>query len=78
MVGGGRIFAPNLADGLTALYEPVRPLAAAIIADKDNLSVVPLSQTLYAMAAVVLVSAAFLSLAAWMVKQPMKRYGIRT
>jgi phosphate transport system permease protein len=78
MVGGGRIFAPNLADGLTALFEPVRPAASAIITYKDNLAVVPLSQTLYAIAAVVLVSTAFLSLAAWTAKQPLKRYGIRT
>jgi phosphate transport system permease protein len=78
MVGGGLIFAPNLADGLTAAYEPVRPAASAIIHYKDNLSVVPMAQTLYAIAAVVLVSTAFLSLAAWTVKQPLKRYGIRT
>jgi phosphate transport system permease protein len=78
MVGGGRIFAPNLADGRTSLFEPVRPAASAIIAYKDDLSVVPMGQTLYAIAAVVLVSTAFLSLAAWMAKQPMKRYGIRT
>jgi ABC-type phosphate transport system permease subunit len=78
MVGGGRPFAPNFLDGATALFEPVRPFAATIVAYKDNLSVVPLSQTLYAMAAVVLVSTALLSLAAWTVKQPLKRYGIRT
>jgi phosphate transport system permease protein len=78
MVGGSRIFAPNLTDGVTALFEPVRPLAATIIAYKDNLTVVPLGQTLYAMAAVLLVSAAFLSLLAWTIKQPLKRYGIRT
>jgi phosphate transport system permease protein len=78
MVGGGRPFAPNLLDGITALYEPVRPFAATIIAYKDNLSVVPLGQTLYAMAAVVLVSTALLSLIAWTIKQPLKRYGIRT
>jgi phosphate transport system permease protein len=78
LVGGGRIFAPNLADGVTALLEPVRPAASAIITYKDNLAVVPLSQTLYAIAAVVLVSTAFLSLAAWTAKQPLKRYGIRT
>jgi ABC-type phosphate transport system permease subunit len=78
LVGGGRIFAPNLTDGVTALFEPVRPAASAIITYKDNLAVVPLSQTLYAIAAVVLVSTAFLSLAAWTVKQPLKRYGIRT
>jgi phosphate transport system permease protein len=78
LVGGGRAFAPNLLDGLTSAFEPVRPLAATIIAYKDNLSVVPMSQTLYAMAAVVLVSTAMLSLAAWAAKQPLKRYGIRT
>ena len=78
MVGGGLIFAPNLADGVTTLFEPVRPAASAIIHYKDNLSVVPMAQTLYAIAAVVLVSTAFLSLAAWGVKQPLKRYGIRT
>ena len=77
MVGGGRSFAPNLLDGATALYEPVRPLAATIVTYKDDLSVVPMAQTLYAMAAVVLVSTAMLSLAAWAAKQPLKRYGIR-
>ncbi|HEV3071653.1 MAG TPA: ABC transporter permease subunit [Solirubrobacteraceae bacterium] len=78
LVGGSRSFSVNLLDGPTALFEPVRPLAATIITYKDNLTVVPMKQTLYAMAAVVLVSAAVLSLAAWAVKQPLKRYGIRT
>jgi phosphate transport system permease protein len=78
LVGGGRIFAPNLQDGLTVLYEPVRPLAATIIGYKDDLQIVPLAHTLYAMAAVILVSTALLSVAAWMAKQPMKRYGIVT
>ncbi len=36
-----------------------------------------MAQTLYAMAAVVLISTAMLSLAAWAAKQPLKRYGIR-
>ena len=77
MVSGSRGFAPNPLDGTTFLFEPVRPLAATIIAYIDGLSVVPLEQTLYAMAAVLLVSCALLSLAAWAVKQPMKKYGIR-
>ena len=64
-------------DGSTFLFEPVRPLAATIIDYIDGISVVPLEQTLYAMAAVLLVSCAFLSLAAWVTKQPMKKYGIR-
>jgi phosphate transport system permease protein len=77
MVSGSRGFAPNPLDGVTALFEPVRPLAATIIDYIDGISVVPLGQTLYAMAAVLLVSCAILSLAAWAVKQPMKKYGIR-
>jgi phosphate transport system permease protein len=78
MVGGGRSFPVNLLDGPAALFEPVRPLAATIVTYKDDLNIVPMSQTLYAMAAVVLVSAALLSLVAWGTKQPLKRYGIRT
>jgi phosphate ABC transporter permease protein PstC len=77
MVSGSRGFAPNLLDGPTALFEPVRPLAATIIDYIDSLSVVPLGQTLYAMTAVLLVSCGLMSLAAWAAKQPMKRYGIR-
>jgi phosphate transport system permease protein len=78
MVSGSRGFAANPLDGTTFLFEPVRPLAATIIAYLDGISVKPLEQTLYAMAAVLLVSCAFLSLAAWAIKQPMKKYGIRT
>jgi phosphate transport system permease protein len=78
MVAGSRAYAVNPLDGVTFLFEPVRPLAATLIAYIDGISVVPLEQTLYAMAAVLLVSCAFLSLAAWAVKQPMKKYGIRT
>jgi phosphate transport system permease protein len=77
MVSGGRGFAPNLLDGTTALFEPVRPLAATIVANVEGLSNPPFGQTLYAMAAVLLVSSAFLSLAGWAAKQPLKRYGIR-
>jgi phosphate transport system permease protein len=77
MLGGSRGFAPNLLDGLTALFEPVRPLAATIIDYVDSLSVVPVGQTLYAMAAVLVVSCGLLSLAGWAARQPMKRYGLR-
>jgi phosphate transport system permease protein len=77
MVSGSRGFAANPLDGTTFLFEPVRPLAATIIDYLDGFSVKPLEQTLYAMAAVLLVSCAFLSLAGWAAKQPMKRYGIR-
>jgi phosphate transport system permease protein len=77
MVSGSRGFAANPLDGTTFLFEPVRPLAATIIDYVDGLSVVPLAQTLYALAAVLLVSSALLSLAGWAAKQPLKKYGIR-
>jgi phosphate transport system permease protein len=77
MVSGSRGFAANPLDGATFLFEPVRPLAATIISYVDGLSVVPLAQTLYAIAAVLLVSSALLSLAGWAAKQPLKKYGIR-
>jgi phosphate transport system permease protein len=76
MVSGSVGFAPNPIDGLTFFFEPTRPLAATIVDRADGLSVTPLGQTLYAFAAVLLVSAMFLSLAGWAVKQSMKRYGM--
>jgi phosphate transport system permease protein len=77
MVSGSRSFAANPLDGVTFLFEPVRPLAATIVAYIDSITVVPLAQTIYAMGAVLLVSCGLLSLAGWAAKQPMKRYGIR-
>jgi len=77
MVSGSRGFSPNPLDGVTFFFEPVRPLAATIIDYIDSITVVPVEQTLYAMAAVLLVSCALLSLAGWAAKQPVKRYGIR-
>jgi phosphate transport system permease protein len=77
MVSGSVGFAPNPLDGLTFFVEPLRPLAATIVDNAEGLSVKPLGQTLYAFAAVLLVSSLFLSLGAWAVRQPMKRYGIR-
>lgn len=77
MVSGSRGFAANPLDGLTFLFEPVRPLAATIVQESAGLTIGPMSKTLYAMAAVLLVSAALLSFAGWAAKQPLKRYGIR-
>jgi phosphate ABC transporter permease protein PstC len=77
MVSGGRGFAANPLDGVTFLFEPVRPLAATIVQESEGLTIGPLAHTVYAMAAVLLVSAAMLSLAGWAAKQPLKRFGIR-
>jgi phosphate transport system permease protein len=77
MVGGGRGFAANPLDGLTFFFEPVRPLAATVVANAKGLTIGPLEHVVYAMGAVLLVSAGMLSLAGWAAKQPLKRYGIR-
>lgn len=77
MVSGSAGFAPNPLDGLTFFLEPTRPLAATVVDNAEGLSVVPFGQTLYAMAAVLLVSSVFLSFAGWAAKQPLRRYGIQ-
>jgi len=75
MVSGSVGFAPNPIDGITFFFEPTRPLAATVVDNADGLSVVPFGQTLYAFAAILLVSAMLLSFAGWAAKQPLKRYG---
>jgi phosphate transport system permease protein len=77
MVSGGRGFAANPLDGLTFLFEPVRPLAATIFQNSDGLTIPALAHTIYAIGAVLLVSAAMLSLAGWTAKRQLGRYGIR-
>ncbi len=77
MVSGGRGFPPNPLDGVTFLFEPARPLAATIFQESEGLTIGPLGHTIYAIGAVLLVSATMLSLAGWAAKQPLKRYGIR-
>lgn len=77
LVSGGRGFPPNPLDGLTFFFEPVRPLAATIFQESEGLTIGSLAHTLYAIGAVLLVSATLLSFAGWAAKQPLKRYGIR-
>jgi phosphate ABC transporter permease protein PstC len=77
MVAGSASFAPNPIDGATFFFEPTRPLASALVENVEGLGVVPFGQTLFAFAAVLLVSSMFLSLAGFAAKQPMRKYGIR-
>jgi phosphate ABC transporter permease protein PstC len=76
MVSGGRAFGANPLDGLTFFYEPVRPIAAQIFQESEGLTIPAVKHTVYALGAVLLVSATLLSFAGWAAKQPMKRYGI--
>jgi phosphate transport system permease protein len=77
MVSGSAGFAPNPLDGITFFLEPARPLAATIVDNAEGLSVKPFGQTMYAFAAVLLVSSMFLSLGGWAAKQPLRKYGVR-
>ncbi|HWX44229.1 MAG TPA: phosphate ABC transporter permease subunit PstC [Solirubrobacteraceae bacterium] len=76
MVSGGRPFAANPLDGLTFLFEPIQPLAATLPLEWGGQTTGPVAHTVYAIGAVLLVSAALLSFAGWAAKQPLKRYGI--
>lgn len=76
MLSGGRPFAANPLDGFTFFFEPVQPLAATIVKEYGGQSGGAVASTIYAIAALLLFSAALLSFTAWAVKQPLKRYGI--
>jgi phosphate ABC transporter permease protein PstC len=77
MVSGSKGFAPNPLDGLTFIFEPLRPLAATIVEDADSLNAPAISASVYAFALLLLFSSLVLSLAGFIAKQPMKKYGIR-
>jgi phosphate transport system permease protein len=76
MVSGGRPFDANPLDGITFFFEPVETPATAILKEFGGETGTPIAHTAYALAAVLLFSAALLSFAGWAVKQPLKRYGI--
>jgi phosphate transport system permease protein len=76
MVTGSIGFAPNPIDGPIFFFEPARPLAASIVQYSEGLSAEPLAQTMYAFAAVLLVSAAFLSFTGWYIRRRLRRYSL--
>jgi ABC-type phosphate transport system permease subunit len=77
MVSGSIGFAPNPQDGVTFIFEPLRPYAATIVDNAEGLSVKPFGQTIYAMASVLLITSLALSVAGSLAKRPLKRYGVR-
>jgi phosphate transport system permease protein len=75
MVGGSVAYAPNPFDGLAIfLFTPSRGLAASILQNREEVTSPPLEHTLFAFAAVLLFSAAALSLAGWAAKRPMQQF----
>ena len=77
MVSGSVGFAPNPLDGVTFFFEPARTLAATVVDNAEGLSVKPFGQTVYAFAAVLLVSSAFLSFAGWAARRSMRKYTLQ-
>jgi phosphate transport system permease protein len=75
MISGSVGFAPNPADGLIFVYEPSRPLAPTIVKNIDQLSSPPANATLFAIAAVLLFSAATFSLTGYAARRAMRKYG---
>lgn len=75
MISGSVAFAPNPADGLIFLFEPSRPLAPTIVKNIDLLGSEPANATLFAIAAVLLFSAALFSLTGWVARRAMRKYG---
>jgi phosphate transport system permease protein len=76
MVTGSVGFSPNPLDGFLFFLEPARPLAATIVDNAEGLSVAPFGQTIYAFAAVLLISSAFLSFAGWYIRRLIRRQGM--
>jgi len=76
MVTGSIGFAPNPFDGFLFFLEPSRPLGATIVDGAEGLSVEPFGQTLYAFAAILIISTAFLSFAGWAARRSLARYSI--
>jgi len=75
MVSGGRPFNANPLDGLTFFFEPVETPATAILKEFGGETGTPVAHAAYALAAVLLFSAALLSFAGWAVRQSMRSYG---
>jgi len=77
MVSGSRGFSPNPLDGLTYLFEPIRPLAASMVEQVDAMNSPPIKSSIYAFALLLLISSFALSVGGFVAKLPMRRQGMR-
>jgi phosphate transport system permease protein len=79
MVSGSQSFAPNLRHGLlTFLAEPLRTLASSIVDNHEGFGGAPaLDSTLYAFALLLLFSAIALSVGAYLIKLPLRKYQLK-
>ena len=77
MVSGSRGFSPNPLDGLTYLFEPIRPLAASMVENVDAINAPAVKSSVYAFALLLLLSSLALSIGGYFAKLPMRRQGLR-
>jgi phosphate transport system permease protein len=78
MASGGSFFTPNLSHGVPIfLYEPLRTLASTIIDFSEGIGAPALDATLYAFAALLLISAFVLSIGGYLIKLPLRKYQVR-
>ena len=79
MVSGYESFAPSLRNGpFTFLAEPLRTLASSIVDNHEGFGGSPaLNSTLYAFALLLLFSAIALSVGAYLVKLPLRKYQLK-
>ena len=74
MVSGGKSFAPNPADGLIFIFEPLRNLASEIIDQAENLSEPALRSSIYACALLLMFSSFLLSIASRLIRSRFRKY----
>jgi phosphate ABC transporter permease protein PstC len=77
MVSGSRGFSPNPLDGLTYLFEPIRPLAASMVENVDAINAPAVKSSIYAFALLLLLSSLALSIGGYLAKLPLRRQGLR-
>lgn len=78
MVAGSRGFAPNPFDGFLFLLEPLRPVASTIVENSESLQAPAVRSMVYALALLLLFSSLTLSIAGYLAKRPLKKYGLNS
>jgi len=78
MVAGSRGFAPNPFDGFLFLLEPLRPVASTIVENAESLQAPAVRSMVYALALLLLFSSLTLSIAGYLAKRPLKKYGLNS
>jgi ABC-type phosphate transport system permease subunit len=77
MVSGSRGFSPNVLDGLSFVFEPMRSLAATMVESAEAINAPAVKSSIYAFALLLLLSSLTLSVGGYLAKLPMRRQGMR-